>query len=406
MTNSLLALATLSVKIVLLGGLAWLQLAFLRRGPASSRSRLCTVALFAIILLAAGEALSPQWMLLVKTPVFTTMATAGRAAGVPRAGSGFSTGYFLLGIWLGGALLMAARAIAGRVALSIVRRKTVLLKQMSDVEVRIGAIETPVLAGVVRPAVLLPESARQWSDAQLQMVLIHELTHFRRGDCWSNALAQILRCLFWFHPVVWLLVSRMSSEQELTCDEAVVAAGHSNHDYASFLLESARNLTSHRMFVCSMAGSGAKSLKQRMARLLEPLPRPAGKWRILTSLAALCAIALFLVTIGPARSQNEPRLDQRIYKVGGDVSQPRVLHKIDPQYTEEGRAGKISGTCTLRIVVTAEGRADDIQVVKSLEPSLDLSAMQAIAQWDFQPGMKDGVPVSTQATVEVNFKLQ
>jgi TonB family protein len=406
-TNAaLVSLASLSVKVALLGGLAWVQLALLRRAPASSRSRLCSLALIAILLLAVGEIVSPAWV--VKAPLYTFVAAAARgAAHVTRRSSGMSARSWLAIVWAAGAAFLVARAAAGRIALAILRRRTQLLQRISDVDVRIGQVETPVLAGVVRPAILLPESAREWPEQRLQMALTHELTHFSRGDCWTNLLGQTLRCVFWFHPMVWLLVARMSREQELTCDEAVVAAGHSSVDYAAFLLDSARNLKSRQMFSCAMAGSGARSLKERFRRLLDPVPRPVLTRRIIVSLAAFSAVAIAIAVtaIRPVWSQNVETHDGRVYKVGGDVAPPRVLHKSEPEYTEEARREKLSGTCLLRIVVTPDGRADDIEVIKSVNPGLDLKAMQAVAQWEFEPGTKDGVPVAVYATVEVNFRL-
>src|SRR5262249_40662637 len=153
-------------------------------------------------------------------------------------------------------------------------RKSSFLETASRAEVRVADVQTPILTGLVRPVILLPQSAHNWSDDQKRMVLVHELTHFRQGDCWANLFAQIVRALFSFHPAVWLLVSQMSREQELTCDEAVVASGHSAHDYAGFLLEEVRSLASHELFACAMAGSGADSLKRRFANLLDSRPRP------------------------------------------------------------------------------------------------------------------------------------
>ncbi len=54
-----------------------------------------------------------------------------------------------------------------------------------------------------------------------------------------------------------------------------------------------------------------------------------------------------------------------IFKVGGGVSQPAVIFKVDPEYSEEARKAKYSGTVTLAVVVDAEGKAWDIHVVKS-----------------------------------------
>jgi TonB family protein len=94
-----------------------------------------------------------------------------------------------------------------------------------------------------------------------------------------------------------------------------------------------------------------------------------------------------------------------IFRVGGGVSQPSVLVKVDPEYSEEARKAKYSGSVTLAIVVDADGHARDIRVVKSLGMGLDEKAIEAVAKWKFRPGMKGGQPVNVRATIEVNFRL-
>ncbi len=94
-----------------------------------------------------------------------------------------------------------------------------------------------------------------------------------------------------------------------------------------------------------------------------------------------------------------------VYAVGNGVSQPQLISKVDPEYSEEARKAKYSGSVTLSIVVNTEGKAEDIKVVKSLGMGLDEKAVEAIRKWRFKPGMKDGVPVKTRAVVNVNFRL-
>ena len=93
------------------------------------------------------------------------------------------------------------------------------------------------------------------------------------------------------------------------------------------------------------------------------------------------------------------------YRVGGGVSAPAVLFKVDPEYSEEARKAKYSGTVTLAVVVDTEGKARDIHVVKSLGMGLDEKAIEAVQKWKFKPGMKGGQPVNVRATIEVNFRL-
>ncbi len=94
-----------------------------------------------------------------------------------------------------------------------------------------------------------------------------------------------------------------------------------------------------------------------------------------------------------------------VYRVGGGVSQPAVIFKVDPEYSEEARKAKYSGTVMLAVIVDAEGRARDIHVVKSLGMGLDEKAIEAVEKWKFRPGMKGGQAVNVRATIEVNFRL-
>jgi TonB family protein len=94
-----------------------------------------------------------------------------------------------------------------------------------------------------------------------------------------------------------------------------------------------------------------------------------------------------------------------IVRVGGGVSQPSVLFKVDPGYSEEARKAKLSGEVLLSVVVDSEGRPQDIHVVKALGMGLDEEALVAVRQWRFTPGKKDGNPVNVRATIAVNFRL-
>lgn len=94
-----------------------------------------------------------------------------------------------------------------------------------------------------------------------------------------------------------------------------------------------------------------------------------------------------------------------VYRAGGGVTQPAVIFKVDPEYSEEARKAKYSGTVMLAVIVDAEGHARDIHVVKSLGMGLDEKAIEAVEKWKFKPGMKSGQAVNVRATIEVNFRL-
>jgi TonB family protein len=94
-----------------------------------------------------------------------------------------------------------------------------------------------------------------------------------------------------------------------------------------------------------------------------------------------------------------------VYRPGNGVSMPVPIHKVEPQYSEEARKAKWQGIVRLTLVVDANGKPVDIKVVSPLGLGLDAKALEAVEQWLFKPGMKDGKPVPVMASVEVSFRL-
>ncbi len=92
-------------------------------------------------------------------------------------------------------------------------------------------------------------------------------------------------------------------------------------------------------------------------------------------------------------------------RAGKDVSRPELIHKFEPVYTEDARAAKLQGTVVVNVIIGTDGYANNIRVVKSLGLGLDEKAIEAVQQWQFKPGTKDGAAVPVQATIEVNFRL-
>lgn len=94
-----------------------------------------------------------------------------------------------------------------------------------------------------------------------------------------------------------------------------------------------------------------------------------------------------------------------VYRVGGGVSAPIPIYKIEPEYSEEARKAKFQGTVVLQIVVNERGLPTNFKVVRPLGLGLDEKAIEAVQKWRFRAAMKDGRPVAVLATVEVNFRL-
>ncbi len=96
---------------------------------------------------------------------------------------------------------------------------------------------------------------------------------------------------------------------------------------------------------------------------------------------------------------------EAVYRAGGGVAAPALLSKVEPAYTEEARALKIQGTELLYVEIGPDGLARNYKVVRGLGFGLDEAGIEAVSQWRFKPGTKNGYPVTVAATIEINWRL-
>lgn len=95
-------------------------------------------------------------------------------------------------------------------------------------------------------------------------------------------------------------------------------------------------------------------------------------------------------------------LSQEIYH---GATAPQVIGKNDPEYSEEARIARLSGTILFSLIVAEDGTVRDPRAGNVLGLGLDEKAMEAIRTWRFKPGTKDGMPVPVAVKVEMNFRL-
>jgi TonB family protein len=96
------------------------------------------------------------------------------------------------------------------------------------------------------------------------------------------------------------------------------------------------------------------------------------------------------------------------YRPGNGVDAPRLLRKVDPQYTPDAMRAKVQGTVEIECIVQPNGTCSNIGVVRSLDPvfGLDREAIKAVQQWRFVPGRRQGQEVPVIVTIELTFTLR
>lgn len=157
----------------------------------------------------------------------------------------------------------------------------------------------PVTCGLLRPAILLPADAREWSELDVRRAFVHELEHIRRGDWPVHILARAVCALYWFHPLVWVAWRQLCLEAERACDDAVLL-GAERADYAEQLVILARRL-SHIVAPPALSMANRSDLSRRVSAILDS-KQSRGRTGLLSATAALTAAVVVVLAIAPLRA--------------------------------------------------------------------------------------------------------
>jgi protein involved in polysaccharide export with SLBB domain/beta-lactamase regulating signal transducer with metallopeptidase domain len=167
----------------------------------------------------------------------------------------------------------------------------------------------PGVRGIVRPVLLLPAGITdRLTEAQLDTILAHELCHLRRRDNLASVFHLIVQTIFWFHPIVWWIGSRLVEERERSCDEYVLKMGSDPEVYASAILRVCEELCLPEPFAAVSRVTGA-NLTRRIEDIMTKriVARMGSGRRFLLASAAVAFVVtpvlLGMTTVPPAMTQ-------------------------------------------------------------------------------------------------------
>jgi len=272
-------LASAALKSTLVLGAAFLLSTLLRRRSAAARHIVWTASAAALVALPVLSMVLPAMRVRFANrvlPADTTLvfrmssavpaaitgtslpgqaavASASSARAVPDRPLTSKDALVLL--WALGIAAGFAQMLAGSALLARTRRRArispdqqtadaLALRMGIDAPVEILETEAvmPMTFGVLRPTVLLPDTARSWSEERRHVVLLHELAHIARGDAATQLIARAALALHWWNPLAWFAWREFLKERERATDDLVLSAGTVASNYAGHLLEIARTM--------------------------------------------------------------------------------------------------------------------------------------------------------------------
>jgi TonB family protein len=267
--------------------------------------------------------------------------------------------------------------------------------------------------GALRPSILLPDGFLAQSDEQdLLSALGHELAHIERRDYAKNLFYEIAGIVVAFHPVAWIVKKQIVETREMICDALVVDRLVNLKSYRQSLVRLAQRTLATQTATVHAVGIFDGNILEKRIMTLKTKTNTLGSFA--RAGLAGCAVVLLAATVvgasALARPVDTPQAYQdapgTVYKIGGDVTAPAVIHSVEARFSEKARRAKYQGVCLISLVVDAQGNPQDVHVARALGMGLDKNAVEAVRQYKFKPALKNGrTPVPVAITIEVDFRL-
>lgn len=193
--------------------------------------------------------------------------------------------------------------INGGLTVDILNSCKVALAIHNDVKImQSDHISSPMLVGLNDHMILLPTT--KIAEADLKLILTHELIHLKRKDLWVKILMLIVSIMHWFNPLVYVLRKDLNIWCELSCDEELVCeiSQEQRKRYGEAILNTLSN--NHGMngaFYSSFCESN-KQIKRRLTRMLKV--KKVKKSTIFIAVIAVITVSCMGLLVANASTEN------------------------------------------------------------------------------------------------------
>ena len=201
-------------------------------------------------------------------------------------------------LWLIGAIALMLLNVVRYVRLNIKIRKNGEViscpetREYTDRKINVRVWEN-VITGIFRPTLILPKT--ELSGEQLDNILRHEITHFKRHDILYKWFAEFVKCIHWFNPISWYVSKQIASECEISCDMAVTKnmTGSEEMSYINTILFLLPTGKSKQLPLTTQMASSKKFLKRRFIMIKNKKTTS----RFMSVLSAVIAVVMLSTTV-------------------------------------------------------------------------------------------------------------
>ena len=266
----------------------------------------------------------------------------------------------------------------------------------------------------------------QYSETELQEILLHEATHANQKHSVDILMAELMCIFCWFNPFGWLLKTEIRMNLEFLADHSVLSSGYGAEHYQFHLL----HLSYHKAAAKITSNFNVSLLKKRIFMMNKKQTTYRSMWKYTLMLPVIAMLLFFNSTFqSKAESNREMPAVQQTPVETQDQSVPKDVNifshvEVMPQfpggeralmkwlseninYPKEAQDKGIQGRVSLRFVVTPDGSIKDVKIVKSLDSAAcDNEAVRAVKTMpNWIPGKQNGKPVYVYYSLPVVFRL-
>lgn len=202
-------------------------------------------------------------------------------------------------LWLAvAALLLGYRMTKYMMFLRTIKKHSVTERSLENIPKRLTVrktelLDAPLIVGLIKPVLYLPQT--EIKEEELDYILLHELTHYRRHDLLYKWFAMLVSSIHWFNPFVYIVSRQIDEECEMSCDYAVckTLTEPQKKDYMAMILDFVQTSIRKKRPLTTQMASSKKILKRRF--LMMKTKKATSKF--VSVLSVVLALAMLSTTV-------------------------------------------------------------------------------------------------------------